>query len=507
MYLGLDLTKRRFIIGAGSTAVGLAAANAALGTDDKKPWDLIVVGAGTAGIPAAIFAARRGARVLLIEASAQLGGTLHLSTGQMSAAGTKVQKQKGIVDTPGEHLDDIWRISKGTVNRDLVRLAVDNAAEAYDWLMESGFEMIPTHPVKGQAHEPYSKNRYYWGHEGGVSILKVLEREIQPAIKSGRVTWISKHQAKQLLVGEGGAVTGVVSEGEDGKSTAHLGRFVLLATGGYNSNIKMFEELTGAKHHAQMSYPYAQGQGLTMAVAVGAYTRGKEHYLCNFGGIMAANEPQSQVIARFNTYPERRQPWEIYVNVRGERFVREDVPSVDHREHALLKQPDFRFWIVFDDQMLKDSPHPVEALERADYEAAFNDRPMFYKAETLEGLAAKAGIDSSGLKASVAAFNKGRESKADTFGRIHMPLPIAKSPFYAVRHQGYSITSTVGIAVNNDLQVIRKDGSAIKGLYAAGELLGTAQLMGSAFCGGMNVMPALTYGKLLGGRTIPFTSA
>ena len=244
-----------------------------------------------------------------------------------------------------------------------------------------------------------------------------------------------------------------------------------------------------------------------MAVAVGAYTRGKEHYLCNFGGIMAANEPQSQVIARFNTYPERRQPWEIYVNVRGERFVREDVPSVDHREHALLKQPDFRFWIVFDDQMLKDSPHPVEALERADYEAAFNDRPMFYKAETLEGLAAKAGIDSSGLKASVAAFNKGRESKADTFGRIHMPLPIAKSPFYAVRHQGYSITSTVGIAVNNDLQVIRKDGSAIKGLYAAGELLGTAQLMGSAFCGGMNVMPALTYGKLLGGRTIPFTSA
>ena len=507
MYSTLDLTKRRFLIGAGSTAVGLAASCAALGVNDKKSWDLIVVGAGTAGIPAAIFAARRGARVLLIEASAQLGGTLHLSTGQMSAAGTKIQKQKGIVDTPAEHLDDVWRISKGTVNRDLVKLAVENAAEAYDWLMDSGFDMIPTHPVKGQAHEPYSQNRYYWGHDGGVSILKVLEYEIQPEIKSGRVTWLSRQQAKKLLVGEGDAVTGVVSEGEDGKSTAHLGKFVLLATGGFNSNIKMFEELTGAKHYARMSYPYAMGQGLTMALDVGAYARGKEQYLCNFGGIMGTDEPQSQVIARFNTYPERRQPWEIYVNVRGERFVREDVPSVDQREHALLKQPDFRFWIVFDDQILKDSPHPVEALERAEYEAAFNDRPMFHKADTLEGLAAKAGIDAAGIKASVAVFNNGRDSKTDKFGRVHMPLPIAKGPFYAIRHQGYSITSTVGIAVNNDLQVVRQDGSTIKGLYAAGELLGTAQLMGSAFCGGMNVMPALTYGKLLGGRMIPFTSA
>ncbi|MBM3514199.1 MAG: FAD-binding protein [Alphaproteobacteria bacterium] len=501
------LTKRRFLIGAGSTAIGLAAARFAQAADDKNSWDLIVVGAGTAGIPAAVFAAHRGVRVLLIEASAQLGGTLHLSTGQMSAAGTKVQKSKGIVDTPAEHLEDVWRISKGTVNRDLVKLAVDNAAEAYDWLMDSGFDMIASHPVKGRAHEPYSKDRYYWGTENGVSIVKVLEQQLKPEIAAGRVTWLARHQAKQLVSGVGGAITGVITEGEDGKSAAHRGKFVLLATGGFNSNVKMYEDLQGVKHYARMSYPYAQGQGHDMAMAVGAYVRGKENYLSNFGGIMETDEPQSHSFARFNTYPERRQPWEIYVNVRGERFVREDVPSVDHREHALLKQPDLRYWVVFDHDIFKQSPVPIEGWDREQFEAAFKDKAMFFMADSLEELAKKTGVNAAGLAASVAAYNKGREAKKDAFGRKHMPLAIAKAPFYAIRQQGYSITSTVGIAVNNDLQVIRKDGSAIKGLYAAGEIIGTSQLMGSAFCGGMNVMPAIAFGKMLGQRMIPLTSA
>ena len=499
-----ELPKRQFMIGAGSTAVGLAAAKLARAEEDKT-WDLIVVGAGAAGIPAAIFAAQRGAKVLLIEASAQLGGTLHLSTGQMSAAGTKIQKQKGIVDTPQEHFDDVWRISKGTVNPDLVKLAVFNAAEAYDWLMDNGFEMIEGHPVKGRAHEPYSQNRYYWGIEEGISIVKVLEKLAKPLIDNGRITFLARHEAKELIV-TNGAVTGVIAQGENGKASRNMGKFVLLASGGYAANPAMFEKLTGCKQYARMSYPYSQGQGITMGLAVGGYLRGKEQYLCNFGGIMAADEPQSTVIGRFTTYPERRQPWEIYVNVAGKRFVQEDIPSVDKREHALLAQPDFRYWIVFDDEIFKAAPNPIEGWDRAKYEAAFTSEPMFFKAATLEELAAKAGVDGAGLTASVASYNQGQASGKDALGRTHMPKAIVKAPFYAVRVQGYSITSTAGLAVNKDLQVIRADGSTIRGLYAAGELLGTAQLMGSAFCGGMNVMPAITYGKILGQRMIPLTA-
>ena len=124
-------------------------------------WDVIIAGAGTVGVPAAIFAARRGARVLVLEAAPEIGGTLHLSAGQMSAAGTKAQASLGIEDSPDLHFEDVMRISKGTADKELVRLAVDNAAATYDWLTDSGFEPLPEHPVLGLAHEPYSERRYY----------------------------------------------------------------------------------------------------------------------------------------------------------------------------------------------------------------------------------------------------------------------------------------------------------------------------------------------------------
>ena len=79
----------------------------------NEDWDVIVVGAGTAGIPTAIFAGQRGARVLLVEADSRIGGTLHWSTGQMTAAGTKLQKRLGIEDHPDWHFDDCMRISRG----------------------------------------------------------------------------------------------------------------------------------------------------------------------------------------------------------------------------------------------------------------------------------------------------------------------------------------------------------------------------------------------------------
>jgi fumarate reductase flavoprotein subunit len=84
-----------------------------------------------------------------------------------------------------------------------------------------------------------------------------------------------------------------------------------------------------------------------------------------------------------------------------------------------------------------------------------------------------------------------------------MPAQIANGPFYAIRQQGGSVTSTVGLAVDAELRVTRRDGSVIPNLYAAGEILGSGQLQGNAFVGGMMAMPALVYGRLLGERLIP----
>ena len=112
-----------------------------------QDWDVIIAGAGTAGIPAAIFAARRGARVLLLEHADTVGGTLHISGGQLSAAGNRMQADKGIEDSPQEHFDDVMRITKGTADAKMVRLAVDNAPGTLDWLLANGFEPLPDHPV------------------------------------------------------------------------------------------------------------------------------------------------------------------------------------------------------------------------------------------------------------------------------------------------------------------------------------------------------------------------
>jgi fumarate reductase flavoprotein subunit len=462
-------------------------------------WDVIVVGGGTAGIPTAIFAARRGAKVLLLEAADQLGGTLHLAQGQLSAAGTKVQKSKGIADTPDEHFDDILRISKDTVDRDLARLAVDNATATFDWLMACGFEMVPEHPVQGRAHEPYSKPRYYWGKDWGRSILKVLLAELAPETARGAVTVRLSTPVESLVLHQG-AARGVVVKTSAGDRETIYGRSVVLSSGGYAANPQMFAALNGVPLYGAGAYPFSQGIGVDLAVSAGGYLRGAQNYLSNFGVILEHDRYPSPIFGKANTYPEQRQPWEIYVNVHGRRFVREDEPSVDAREHALLGQPGLRYWIIFDEAIRRAAPPLVNDRSREEVAALFGSHPMFAKADDLEGLARMTGLPHHALAETVAEYNQGQHAGRDSLGRRHMPMPVVQAPFYAIRHQGTSVTSTVGIAINPSMQVIRPDGHAIPGLYAVGELLGSGQLMGNAFCGGMMGTPALTFGRLLGDK-------
>ncbi|MBT5566487.1 MAG: FAD-dependent oxidoreductase [Rhodospirillaceae bacterium] len=493
------LSRRQILIGASSATVGLAVTPGGRSSvQAADPWDLIIVGGGTAGLPAAIFAAQRGARVLVIEASLQLGGTLFLSTGQMSAAGTRLQKQKGISDSPQLHFDDVMRISQNTADPELVRLAVTHAADTFDWLMDNGLTPPDEHPVLGLAHEPYSVERYAWGPEGGISILDAIEPLALAEEQAGRLTIWRGQRVRELLMRDG-AVIGVRAENDSGKMTDVFGQSTLLASGGYASNPALFYELSGYKQYGKGSYPYSQGDGYLMALAAGGYTRGKENYRCGSPQILASADEPAAPDTRFVIYPERRQPWEIQVNVHGERYVAEDSASVDVREHALLRQPDLRTWLIFDQAILDQSPSGIEGWDKADFAEAFDSHPMFFKAQTVGELAEKSGVDEENLVATVQQYNRAQVSGADSaFGRTHMPLPIQQAPFYAIRQQGFSITSTVGVAADDQLRVVRQDGSAIEGLYAAGELLGSGQLMGNTAVGGMMVTPALTFGRIFG---------
>ncbi|MEK9945370.1 MAG: FAD-dependent oxidoreductase, partial [Alphaproteobacteria bacterium] len=183
-----------------------------------EQYDVIVVGAGTAGIPCAAAAAERGGRVLLVEQNEDVGGTLHLSAGQMSAAGTQLQKDRGIEDHPRLHFADAMRISKNTADPDLVNLAVNLAPDVIDWLMKKGFAMHPDCPMIFYGHEAYTIARTYWGVDGGLSILEVLRRVLTRQLRRGRLE-LRINTSLVGLVQESRyqPVTGVELRGADGK--------------------------------------------------------------------------------------------------------------------------------------------------------------------------------------------------------------------------------------------------------------------------------------------------
>ncbi|MEQ9444518.1 MAG: FAD-dependent oxidoreductase, partial [Rhodospirillaceae bacterium] len=118
-----SISKRTFLAGTAAIAAlstqtfGIRSAMA-----QNSEWDLIIVGGGTAGMPAALFAADRGAKVLVIDKAPQLGGTMDRSTGQVAASGTVWQKEQGIEDSPDAHYDDVMRINRNTSDPALTRL-------------------------------------------------------------------------------------------------------------------------------------------------------------------------------------------------------------------------------------------------------------------------------------------------------------------------------------------------------------------------------------------------
>ncbi|MCB1625456.1 MAG: FAD-dependent oxidoreductase [Pseudomonadales bacterium] len=493
---------RRWVL---STLAAVAASSRARAKSvAQSQWDLIIVGAGTAGLPAALFAARRGARVLVLEKGAQVGGTLWFSGGQMSAAGTRLQKAKGIEDSPAEHLADIMRISRGTANEDIVRLAVENAAGTVDWLESAGLTFGPGFPVAGTGHEPYSHARVWGAPDRGLAILRVLEKELTTAPASLSV--LKSTEVVEPILDRRGAVLGVIAKDEAGVRRDFRAPHTVLASGGYMANTALFQSLNGVPKYRAAGWPMNTGVGIDIGRSAGGWVRGRENYLCDFGSIPADLEIPSPELARSIHHPERREPWEIIVNRAGKRFLAEDLGSVDEREHMLLTQPDNRYWLVFDEDILRNAPPLVRGAppgELRDWTTqeladAFGVAPAFTSAATLEQLAVGAGIDPRNLVATVDEYNAGQASGHDSLGRTHMPRPIKRAPFYAIRHQGATLIGVAGLAVDDKLRVTKPDGAPVAGLYAAGELLGNGTLSGKAFCAGMMVTPALSFGRWLG---------
>lgn len=501
----MSVRRRSFIA---STAASLfipstlvAETRAAEGT----AYDLIVVGAGTGGLPAAIFAARRGAKVLLLEADREIGGTLHTAGGEISGAGTKTQARFGVTDDHWQiHYDDVMRMSNGHADPTIVRLTAQNAASLIDWIDDHGWDCRPGHFLNGESpgRSGYSRRRYYQADGAGVAILNVFRNQIRKDIDAGNVDLMLNTRATGLLIADDGLVEGVRAE-KDGESFAFRGKHTILTTGGYGMNPVLFSELVGFPTFLDDCHHKAFGDGLIMARDAGAHLRNAHLHRPGSGSVLNGNTFPTTTLVRFDTRPQRRAPWEIWVNDNGERYVNEETPERSQREQALLGQPRLRYTIVFDEEIFNRAPlpFPEDDWSKDKMAAHFNNHMMFHKADSLEELARRAEINPAGFEQTVAAYNE-RRNGADPLGRVHRPEPIAKPPYYAIVQHGHSVTSAVGITVNDKLQAVSESGEPIKGLYASGEVLGSGATLGNAFVPGMMLTPAMALSKLFG-ETLP----
>lgn len=503
-----SISKRSFLAGSAATlALSTQTFGQRRAMAENSQWDLIIVGGGTTGMPAALFAVERGARVLLIDKAPQLGGTLDRTSGQVAAAGTVWQKQQGIEDSPDAHYDDVMRINRNTSDPVLTRLLVDHAADTINWYADRGYTVLDGHPVLGAGHEFFTTRRYQWNKDAGQGFQKILDPLIEQAQASGRLSVLLDTGAVDVIQDETGAVRGVVAENDTGERLDFRSRYVMLASGGCAANPRMYQDLHGMPLYWEVAYPYSQGDGITLGLGAGGYVRGGDMFAPLFGMVLESNRFPAPAEVFPSLEPRNRQPWEVFVNLHGKRFVREDHPSLAHREYTLSTQPGHRHWAIFDQQILDTAPPLFPSWSRAQLDDAFIDHPMFAKAETLGELGVKAGINPHNLELEIKRYNDSLvRDLPDAMGREHRPLPVAQGPFYAVQLQGATVKSAAGLGVDGQLRVTRSDGEPIPNLYAAGEVIGGAATSGHALTNGMGMTPALTFGRLLGQSIIPLTS-
>jgi choline dehydrogenase-like flavoprotein len=463
-------------------------------------FDVVVVGAGNAGLPCAIEAASRGLTTLLIEKDVRIGGCLHTTGGHLSAAGARRQREAGIDDSVEQHLADVRRLTGGTHRDDLVRIALEHAADAVDWLDDHGFRFAPETPRLVYGHPPYSVARTYYGPDGGLSILETLARMIEEQKATGRLTvWTDAP-----LVGlnpdpdDRDRVVGVevIHRGQD--VTVEAGA-VVLATGGFASDAELFERLEGVPL-VSAAHPTDTGDGLVLAQELGAALQGEGKFLPTFGGLPHPTTPgRVQWEDRPVLTTPERAPWEIYVDRSGNRWVAEDTESIDSKERALMSRvDDLTFWTVFDDRGRRESVPMVVNWTPDDIEAKANVRAGVFKAGSIDELAALTGIDAAGLARTVEHYNAAVAAQHDEdFGRTFLPAPLEQPPFYALENHGIALLTYAGIDVDSGLRVRREDGSAFRNLYAIGEAIGGAATHGHAILSGMTCTPAIVFGRLV----------
>ena len=448
--------------------------------------DLLVVGAGGAGLAAAVTAAEGGASVIVLDRLRVTGGATVFAKG-IFAVGSKFQKERDIDISADEAFLQHMFYTHYLANARLVRSIIDKSADTIHWLDQRGTEFIEPAELYPGAPRTWHTMK----HEGK-SITKALE-------KTAKELGVSIHfrtRARKVLMKDG-RVAGVVAEDKDRNRVEYHAKAVVISSGGFANNEEMMEKYTNAGGPTiKMAFGQVgkEGDGELMAWEAGAAKEGTSVIQRGLAGVMKKKEvlQEAPKKSQFDKHITAilKQPT-FWVNANGERFFNESEFSFAHIGNAMSKQPGQVLFNVFDNAYRKRMeeqgtdvglgvfapkgtkiPSVVEAMQ------ASIDKEEAWVCDSLEELAEKAGMDCETLKANVDEYNascdKGHD---DLFAKKPEYLrPVRTPPFYAIKGHPTHVGTLGGIKINHKTEVIREDSTTgldvIPGLYAAGNVAG-----------------------------------
>ena len=482
--------------------------------------DVVIIGAGGAGMTAALTASDAGKSVLVLESQPAVGGNSVKSTGGMNAAKTAYQDANTFDEAAGiektlksaeAYADneaitalaatvkeqwDAWQANpegyfdstelfaldtliggKGLNDPELVNTLVSNSAAAIDYLDSIGIHLNNVAAFGGASvkriHRPVND-------EGktvsvGAYTVPLLEAACQGRDNLALLTDVT---ATKLLTNEAGAVIGVEAQGKTGNKVTVNAKAVILATGGFGANLDMVvqykPDLAG---FMTTNAAGIQGQGILMATEIGAATVDMEQIQIH---------PTVQADTASLITEGLRGDGAILVNANGERFI-DEVGTRDVVSAAEIAQPDSFSWLVVDQKMV-DASSVIQG---------YINRGLMLQGDTYEALAGELGIPADAFAATMEKWNGYVAEKNDPdFGRTSFAQPLDTAPYYAVKVTAGIHHTMGGLKIDSQTHVLNTEGQIIPGLFAAGEVTGGVH--GGNRLGGNAVADFVVFGRIAG---------
>lgn len=451
--------------------------------DQEFDTEVAIIGGGGAGLSAAVSAHQNGAKVLLVEKMPNVGGNTIISGSAFNAVDPKRQSAQGIEDSVEKHFQQTYEGGDKKGDPELVRVLVENAYPTIEWLESLGMKFTDkVFTVLGalwpRSHKPVEPL--------GTGYVNTFMNYINE--HKDDITVLTEVEAKELLVDTEGAVTGFLAEGKNGKITVNAKNGVIIATGGFGSNVEMRDQyntiwpkLTNIK---TTNHRGATGDGIIMAEKVNASIVQMENIQ-----LLPMGDP---VTGSLSGNIEQGVENRIFVNAQGNRFVDEGARR-DVMTKALMEQTDSMMWVIVDQHSYPTGDTVNNFNETID---SLVKEGRAYKADTLEDLAKQIGVEPENLVKAVEAFNASVDGAKDEFGRTLFMDKLDTAPFYAGKRVPTVHHTMGGIKITPETRVVDQNGEIIKGLFAAGEV--TGGIHGANRLGGNALADVHTFGRIAG---------